>query len=137
VVDRDGDRAAVLTDSALDAARVPPMGAAAHNEVMSGAPKTVPIPRPVAEQWKSLAGNGSAPAFDSGLVKDLPDAVRRWLLHSIEPGTPLWESAEVVMHGRIKFNGNWLPFTAHQILAPARGFIWAARAKMRGLTISG
>jgi hypothetical protein len=104
---------------------------------MSGAPKTVPIPRTVTEQWRSLTGNGSAAAFHPDMVKELPETARRWLLHSIETGTRLCESAELTMHGGIKLNGNWLPFTAHQILAPARGFIWAARARMRGLTISG
>src|SRR5260370_42220769 len=31
------------------------------------------------------------------------------------------------MRGRLKLGGRWLPFRARQVLAPHRGFVWAAR----------
>lgn len=73
--------------------------------------------------------------FTSDLVTDLPEAARRWLIHAIEPGTPLWSSVQLTMRGHIKL-GSWRPFTARQVLAPA-GFIWAATARVAGLPVTG
>ena len=57
----------------------------------------------------------------------LPEPARRWLSHAIAPGTPLWGSVELTMHGQIKL-GRWRPFTARQVLTPPDGYIWAATA---------
>jgi hypothetical protein len=40
------------------------------------------------------------------------------------------------MHGEIRI-GAWRPFTAHQVLAPGEGFIWAATARMAGAPVIG
>lgn len=101
-------------------------------------PDPVPVPQEAREAWASLASATPYPArFDAGMTVGLPRPVRRWLARSIKPGTPLWECVELKMHGEIRLNGNWLPFKAHQMLAPRHGFVWAARASMRGLTIRG
>ena len=64
------------------------------------------------------------------------EPVRRYLTHAIAPRTPLWQSVEVQMVGHIKI-GTWRPFTATQIVAPSRGYIWAANARLYGLPVIG
>jgi hypothetical protein len=58
------------------------------------------------------------------------------LRHAIAPGTPLSPSVELTMRGTIRL-GAWHSFTATQVLAPACGYIWAARTRMFGLPVSG
>jgi hypothetical protein len=70
------------------------------------------------------------------MVAGLPEPARRWLLHAIAPGTPLYPSVELSMRGEIKL-GSWRPFTARQVLAPPRGFIWAASTRLFGLPVTG
>ncbi|HKQ00698.1 MAG TPA: DUF6544 family protein [Actinomycetes bacterium] len=60
-------------------------------------------------------------------LETLPEPVQRHLAQAITPGTPLATSARLRMHGQIKI-GRWLPFRAHQVLNPHRGFVWTARA---------
>ncbi|GAA1908789.1 hypothetical protein GCM10009716_18410 [Streptomyces sodiiphilus] len=70
------------------------------------------------------------------MVAGLPEPVRRWLTHAIAPGTPLRETAELSMRGEIRL-GAWRPFRATQVLAPPRGFIWAATTRVAGLPVTG
>jgi hypothetical protein len=65
------------------------------------------------------------PFSDRDLV-GLPEPVRRYLHRSIAPGSPVVEAAELTMRVRIRI-GRWLPFRAHEILDPHRGFVWKAR----------
>jgi hypothetical protein len=65
--------------------------------------------------------------FSGGELEGLPEPVRIHLAQAIAPGTPLATSARLRMRGHIKV-GRWLPFRAHQVLSPHRGFIWTARA---------
>jgi hypothetical protein len=88
--------------------------------------------RTVRDDWDTLSAPG--PAFTP--TDDLPDAARRWVRHAIAPGTPLHRAATITMHGSIRL-GRWRPFTARQVLAPGRGFIWAAKSRLAGLPISG
>lgn len=74
--------------------------------------------------------------FDPRSLTGVPDAARRWLTHSIAPGTPLYRAAVVEMEGEIRIS-RWLPFRAVQLHAPPVGYIWAARAKLGPLRISG
>ena len=78
----------------------------------------------------------TAVTFDPAMTTGLPEPVQRWLGHAIEPGTPLWSSAELTMHGQIKL-GRWRPFTARQVLTPPGGYIWAATARVAGLPVTG
>jgi hypothetical protein len=64
------------------------------------------------------------------------EPVRRYLTHAIAPGTPLWQSVELEMTGDIKI-GSWRRFTATQVVAPSRGYIWAAHARLFGLPVIG
>jgi hypothetical protein len=82
------------------------------------------------------ATNAAAETFDPAATMGLPEPAQRWLSHAIAPGTPLWGSAELTMHGQIKL-GRWRPFTARQVLAPPDGYIWAARTRLAGLPVTG
>jgi hypothetical protein len=99
-----------------------------------------PVPaaaRHVREEWSRLsAGTGAPASFDPGVLAGLPEPARRWLGHAIAAGTPLWRSVELTMAGRIRL-GSWRPFTARQVLTPPSGFIWAARARVAGLPVTG
>jgi hypothetical protein len=87
--------------------------------------------------WLDLATATEEPAaFDAAMTTDLPEPVRRWLAHVIAPGTPLLTSVELSMRGQIRL-GAWRDFTAVQRLAPGRGFVWAATARMLGLPVIG
>jgi hypothetical protein len=87
--------------------------------------------------WLDLATATEEPdAFDSAMTADLPEPVRRWLAHVIAPGTRLLTSVELRTHGQVQL-GAWRDFTAVQRLAPGRGFVWAATARMLGLPIVG
>lgn len=93
--------------------------------------------RSISQEWVQLAaGSATPPPFDPEMTARLPPAARAWLAHTIEPGTPLWQTVELVMHGRIRL-GQWRTFTARQILAPPRGYIWAATARVAGLPVTG
>ncbi|MEO3784361.1 DUF6544 family protein [Actinocorallia sp. B10E7] len=95
------------------------------------------LPERLRRHWRELAGGGEGEGvFTPGLVRGLPAAARRWLLHAIAPGTPLRTRVELAQHGRIKL-GSWRPFTAAQVLAPLEGYIWAERTGVAGLKVSG
>lgn len=78
----------------------------------------------------------TAGTFDPVMTTGLPEPAHRWLSHAIAPGTPLWSSVELTMHGRIKL-GRWRPFTARQVLSPPGGYTWAATARLAGLPVTG
>ncbi len=90
-----------------------------------------------ARDWAALGAPGGAPAvFEAGAVAGLPEPVRRWLLHAVAEGTPLWRAVELDMHGEIRI-GRWARFTAVQRLSVDRGFVWAATARPLGLPVVG
>jgi hypothetical protein len=57
-----------------------------------------------------MTAAATAETFDPAAIMGLPGPARRWLGHAIAPGTPLWSSVELTMHGQIKL-GRWRPFT--------------------------
>ncbi|HYH30854.1 MAG TPA: DUF6544 family protein [Pseudonocardia sp.] len=71
------------------------------------------------------------PALPGGFseqdVQELPEPAQRHLRAVIDPGASITQTVLLRMHGRIKV-GRWLPFRAHQVLSPHRGFVWSARA---------
>ncbi len=99
-----------------------------------------PVPRAarsVRGEWDLLSRTTQPPeVFDASMVADLPEPARRWLTHAIAPGTPLWQTVELSMRGQIRI-GAWRPFTARQVLAPPRGFVWAATARVLGVPVVG
>ncbi|HEX5297127.1 MAG TPA: DUF6544 family protein [Streptosporangiaceae bacterium] len=66
--------------------------------------------------------------FDPAMISGFPEPAHRWLRHAIAPGTPLWASVELTMHGRIKL-GRWRPFTARQVLSPPGGYPFGVRVE--------
>ena len=95
------------------------------------------LPAPVRAEWAALAGpSPSAPAFDPHAVRDVPEPVRRWLVHAIAPGTPLRRRVELVQHGRIRI-GSWRTFTARQVTAGLEGYIWACATRVFGVPVYG
>jgi hypothetical protein len=93
--------------------------------------------RRVRKAWRLLADHPApTEVFTPGLVTQLPEPARRWLLHAIPDGTPLWSTAQVGMTGQIKL-GAWRRFTARQIITPSAGYIWAATTWLSGLPVRG
>src|SRR6266516_3935597 len=79
------------------------------------------------------AGRGE---FDPAMTIGLPKPARRWLTHGIRPGMPLARAVVLDVHGQIRIR-RWLPFRAVQLQAPPDGYVWAARAALGPLHISG
>ena len=107
--------------------------------MISTAPGWVPngLTEEARADWLDLATATEEPAgFEVTMAAALPEPVRRWLAHAIAPGTALLTSVELTTRGQIRL-GSWRDFTAVQRLAPGRGFVWAATAKMFGLAIIG
>jgi uncharacterized protein DUF6544 len=83
-----------------------------------------------------MTATATGETFDPAMISGLPEPAHRWLSHAIVPGTPMWSSVELAMHGRIKL-GRWRPFTARQVLRPPGGYTWAATARLAGLPVTG
>ncbi|MCC5983542.1 MAG: hypothetical protein JJU42_04160 [Rhodobacteraceae bacterium] len=82
-----------------------------------------------ARVWAALeaAREADPPRFDPAMTADLPEVAQRYFARAIEPGTPLHRSVRLEMEGSFILNGNPMPMTARQILAPpAQGFNWQA-----------
>ncbi len=91
--------------------------------------------RELDELWtKDLA---SPERFDPARIANLPEPARRYLSHAIAPGALLATAVRLRMHGEIKLKNEWYPFEADQVIRWGRGFVWRARAKMKGLPIIG
>jgi hypothetical protein len=75
--------------------------------------------------------------FDPESVAHLPPMARRYLCHALSPGVCLASTLRITMTGTIKLNGAWCPFTGEQVIQWDRGFVWAARAKVKRLPVTG
>lgn len=95
------------------------------------------------DRWLQL--QATAPVdrklFDPEMVRDLPDAARRYFRFAIAPGTPLTPVSVIRMHGEIglgtQADPKYMPMTARQILAPPHGFIWRVDAGSGVMRMSG
>lgn len=95
------------------------------------------LPRLLREDWHALGAPTLNPAvFEPSMLAGLPAPARRWLDHAIKPGTSLCRAACFAEHGQIKV-GRWQRFEADWVLAPTRGYIWAARTRLGPLSIHG
>jgi len=87
----------------------------------------------VEEAWGSVeslrAPSRSTDRFDPSMVEGLPEPARRYLLHSIAPGTPLASSVHLTMPGemRLAADGPPLPMESEEVLVAGRGYVWRAR----------
>ena len=82
-----------------------------------------------ARVWAALeaAREADPPRYDPAMTAGLPEVAQRYFARAIEPGTPLHPSVRLQMEGSFIMNGNPMPMTARQVLAPPdRGFVWQA-----------
>lgn len=75
-----------------------------------------------------LAHFSATAIFDPDETADLPSPARRYLLHAIQPATPLAGHVHLRMHGQmaLKPGGSMLPMHAVQVIAVPHGFVWSA-----------
>ena len=93
----------------------------------------------VAYRWHSLstaeeslsADESDEKVFSAKMVKDLPPAAKRYLLHAILPGTLLAERVQMKMSGTLRQEDaqGWVPFEAEEILTGGRGLVWKAKLR--------
>lgn len=69
-------------------------------------------------------------------METLPAPARRYLTHTIAPGTPLASAVRLCMHGDIRLKG-WLPFAAEEVLRWDGEMLWRATMSMHGMPIKG
>ena len=75
--------------------------------------------------------------FDPASIADLPAPAQRYLCHALADGVRLASAVRLRMHGEIRLKDAWFPFDAEQVIRWNRGFVWRARVKMHGLSITG
>lgn len=82
------------------------------------------------EAGQRMTGIESDERFDPASIESLPPPARRYFLHAIIPGTRMARSVELTMEGRVRWKrgSDPIPFSAKQVLAPPRGFVWKAWA---------
>ena len=88
------------------------------------------------ELWGDGA-DGRTARFELAQIAGLPEAARRYLTHAIAPGSLVASAVRLRMHGAIRQKGSWYPFEAEQVIRWGRGFVWRARARMKGLPVVG
>jgi hypothetical protein len=99
--------------------------------------------RRTAKAWLQLAQKApDQPAFfNPSMVAHLPEPARRFFLFTIRPGAPIKTVTEIRMSGDIglgtKYNPNYQPMYAEQILAPPHGLLWKLNAGLGVMRISG
>jgi len=79
---------------------------------------------------RSLRRSPAGDVFDPATVDGLPAPAQRYLRHTLAPGTPLFPSVRLSMHGRLRLRpgATPMPMQAEQVLAPPHGLVWRARA---------
>lgn len=95
--------------------------------------------RRVVELGHALATANGGERFDPGMVEELPEPARRYLLHVLEPGAPLASSVRLSLPGSVRMSrrGDPLPLQSEETLAAGRGYVWTARMKTGPVTIRG
>lgn len=79
----------------------------------------------------------STETFSPDALEGLPPVARRYLSHALAPGARLSSSVRITMTGSIQLDPGWCEFEAEQVLRWDRGFVWAARATVNGLPVTG
>jgi hypothetical protein len=82
--------------------------------------------------WQALQAGAVGETFRPEMVEDLPAPAQRYFRHALREGVPLARYVEVAMSGRLRQNPEtpWMPLQAREILAPGRGLVWRAEARM-------
>lgn len=78
-----------------------------------------------------------ARTFSEADLNGLPDPAARYLRHAVAPGTPLASACRLQMTGTMTPAPGAPPtaLTAAETLAPRSGFVWTARARVKGLPV--
>ncbi|MEL7168193.1 MAG: DUF6544 family protein [Bacteroidota bacterium] len=78
-----------------------------------------------------------AGVFSEARLEGLPALAQRYLRHAIAPGIPLAPAGRLTMRGTMTPSpgAEAVAFTADEVLAPRRGFVWTAHARMQGLPV--
>lgn len=87
------------------------------------------------ELWRTVPP--AKGVFELESILPLPATAQRYLRHAIQPGTTMWSAVRLKMHGSIRLNDAWLPFTGEQVNRWDRGFVWRAKVTMNHLPITG
>lgn len=87
------------------------------------------------ELWNTAPSTSDR--FDPSSIAHLPAAARGYLSHALAPGAKLSTCVRLTMTGTIKLDAGWCELEAEQVLSWDRGFVWAARAKVNGLPVTG
>jgi hypothetical protein len=87
------------------------------------------------ELWKTAVP--STERFDPASIAHLPVTAQRYFSHALAPGTQLSRCVRLTMTGTIKLDPGWCAFEAEQVIRWDRGFVWTARAKIKGLPVTG
>ena len=82
--------------------------------------------RRVEQLWREIESLPAAGVLSEASLRDLPPAARRYLSHTLAPGTSLVAQATLVMSGGLRLGrrGPWAPFRATEAIAPRLGFVW-------------
>lgn len=77
------------------------------------------------------------PTFSGVHLDGLPEPARRYLRHAIALGTPLAPACRLWMSGTMSPtpDADQIELTAVETLAPRRGVVWTAHARMKGLLV--
>lgn len=110
--------------------------------ITASGPSSVGLPQGLtagaAEDWAALSTIRPGPRFDpAALPPGLPESTKRWCRHAIAAGTPQFRAARLEMTGAIRLGHRWHHLDADQVLAPGRGYVWAARTHLGGLPVVG
>lgn len=75
-----------------------------------------------------LAREAGAERFQPAMVANLPEPARRYLLHAIQPGTPLATSVDLRMKGRLRLSPErpWMSMKGAEVITDGEGFVWKA-----------
>ncbi|SNB57157.1 hypothetical protein SAMN04487880_1995 [Marinobacter sp. es.042] len=79
--------------------------------------------------------------FDLSLLEGLPEPARRYFRYTIQPGTPLYTVARILMTGKFGMGNrespHYMDMQATQMLTVPEGFIWKMSASRGALRVSG
>lgn len=82
---------------------------------------------------RSLLDTPAGGRFREEMVSGLPEPARRYLLHAIAPGTPLAGAVRLRTDFAMRLTEEAdepVDLAGYEVLAPPRGFVWRARARM-------
>ena len=99
--------------------------------------------RKAQDAYRRLSASVAPPAerFDASQVADLPEIARRYFMHAIAPGTPLYSAVELEMSGTFllgdKDKCQTYTMAAKQVLRAPGEFVWLPKLRSGPMSITG